>query len=444
MSKRIRRLHAFVVPALLAGTLHAADMSPTVLTAARDTLVAGKAAEAYKLLDGAESEFAGDVDADYLFGLAALEAGHPDRATLAFERVLALDPNHAAARLDMGRAYFALGDLDRAQREFDAVAALSPPPAAQATLRTYRQAIAERRQQHRTRLSGYIEAAYGRDSNVNQATNADTVFIPAFQGTFALSANGRERADNYWSAGGGIEASHRLDGNLSFFGGADLRTRNHREATTYDNTSGDLRLGVHWQTAADQVRLTAAHGGYRLDGENYRTTNGLATEWRRALTPEHQVGLFAQVAAVRYQHADLQGNDVDLALLGGNWAHLLDADSGSVIFATLFGGNEHAVNNRTDGDKSIAGWRTGGQRRLAGIEWSIALSAQRGRYDTANVLYQERRLDTQWDLALAANWKVGPDWSIRPAISATRNDSNLEIYDYRRHDIALTVRRDFR
>jgi hypothetical protein len=44
---------------------------------------------------------------DYLLGIAALDSGKPDRATIAFERVLAVNPNFAGARLDLAIYVFA-------------------------------------------------------------------------------------------------------------------------------------------------------------------------------------------------------------------------------------------------------------------------------------------------------------------------------------------------
>ena len=132
----------------------------------------GKGAEVYRTLLRFEAQHAGDAEFDYLLGIAALDAGQADKATLALERVVILKPAYLAARLDLALAYFALGDLDRARTEFEAVQRESPPPAAQATIERYLAAIAERRQTQGTRATGYLEAAMGRDTNVNAATRA--------------------------------------------------------------------------------------------------------------------------------------------------------------------------------------------------------------------------------------------------------------------------------
>ena len=104
-------------------------------------LKAGKAKEGYTLLAPHEYEMAGNVDYDYLLGIAALDSGKPDKASLALERVLAVNPNYIGARLDLARAYFALADYERAKTEFEAVQAQNPPPAAKTVIEQYLAAI---------------------------------------------------------------------------------------------------------------------------------------------------------------------------------------------------------------------------------------------------------------------------------------------------------------
>ena len=81
----------------------------------------GKLADAYKLLEPKEGDYSGELAFDYMLGIAALDSGKPDRATIAFERVLITDPNFSGARLDLARAYFAMGSDDLARNEFEIV-----------------------------------------------------------------------------------------------------------------------------------------------------------------------------------------------------------------------------------------------------------------------------------------------------------------------------------
>ena len=64
---------------------------------------------AYQLLEPLESARAGDIDYDYVFGVAAVESNNAARGAIALERVLAKDNNHKNARLGIDKAHSMLG-----------------------------------------------------------------------------------------------------------------------------------------------------------------------------------------------------------------------------------------------------------------------------------------------------------------------------------------------
>ncbi len=272
------------------------------LAAAERLLAEGKADEAWKLLSPHEFALAGREDFDYVLGVAALESGRADLATLILERVLAVNPNHAAARLDMGRAYYALGDFERARAEFDSVLRFEPPPFARATIERYLAAMDQRRAappRART-VTGYVEVFAGRDSNVNAATAQNSLYIPLFGVNFSLASSSTQTRDSFSGLGGGVEAVLPVATGLGLLAGADLRLRAHPKAGAYDYSSGDLRLGAQYAGERDLVRATVSRNDYRLDGAAYRRTPGIGLEWRRALDQRTQLSFFAQDSRIRY------------------------------------------------------------------------------------------------------------------------------------------------
>jgi tetratricopeptide (TPR) repeat protein len=143
-----------------------------------------------------EFDHSGNPNFDYWYGVAALESAHPDKATLALERALAVNPDYVAARLDLARSYFALGDMDRARVEFGVVLAQNPPTPAKLTIDRYLAEIDRRTQTKRTTLTGYLEGVLGRDTNVNNATSQKSrsrsavrrVFLPVWITASALTS----------------------------------------------------------------------------------------------------------------------------------------------------------------------------------------------------------------------------------------------------------------
>ena len=80
----------------------AAAADPATVERARAALAAGNAMQAYDELAPLQDRMSGQPEYDYLLGVAALDSGRNDEAIIAFERVLALIPNHAGAQMDIG------------------------------------------------------------------------------------------------------------------------------------------------------------------------------------------------------------------------------------------------------------------------------------------------------------------------------------------------------
>ena len=409
----------------------------------------GKAAEAYSLLEPFEFEQSGNIKFDYLLGIAALDSGKPDKATLAFERVLAADPNFVGARIDMGRAYFALGDFTRAKTEFETVLTQNPPPAARATIDKYMVAIEKQESAKKTKGTGYIEASVGHDSNVNYATSQSQIGVPALGNLiFTLNPTGVKSPDDYLGFALGGEVTHQVNPTLGLYAGADVRNRTNATQDRFDSTSLDARAGVALGEGANVVRLGVLAGKFELDGKNNRDTDGVNAEWRHLINPANQVSAFGQYARYRFDSAfdsttNMSVNNFDQSTYGGNWLHIFN-DGKGLVSASLFTGEDRAP-LRADGGKGFTGLRLGGQVQLnEKTELFAGLGAQFSKYHVENLAFIATRDDKQYDANLGINWHYDKLWTVRPQISYIRNNSNIVIYRFDRTDVSITIRRDFK
>lgn len=408
----------------------------------------GKAAQAYSLLEPFEFEQSGNVKFDYLLGIAALDSGKPDKATLAFERVLAVDPNFAGARIDMGRAYFQLGDFTRAKSEFETVLTQNPPPAAKAAIDNYLAAIEKQESDKKTKFTSYFEATVGHDTNVNFATSQSQIAVPYYNfAVFTLDSASVKAPDDYLAFAFGTEVNHRIKPGLGLYASADVRTRSNSTQDQFDSTNVDGRAGVALGEGADVVRFGVLAGRYALDGTTNRDTDGINAEWRHLLNPANQVSAFGQYARYRFEPT-ISVNDFDQSTYGLNWLHVAN-DGKALVSATLFTGDERAP-LRADGGKRFIGLRLGGQMQLnEKSELFAGLGAQFGNYELANAAFSTptdalTRDDKQYDANLGINWHYDKVWTVRPQISYLRNDSNIVIYKFDRTDVSITIRRDFK
>jgi tetratricopeptide (TPR) repeat protein len=408
----------------------------------------GKAAEAYALLEPFEFQESGNVQFDYLLGIAALDSGKPDKATLAFERVLATDPNFAGARLDMGRAYFQLGDFTRAKAEFETVLGQNPPPAARATISNYLAAIEKQESAKKTKATGYLEAGFGHDSNVNYATSESQIAVPALGNLiFTLNPTGVKAPSYYLGSAFGGEINHQANPTLGLYAGIDVRSRDNTSQRDFNSISTDGRAGVALGEGANVVRLGVLAGNYELNGRTNRDTSGLNAEWRHLLDPANQLSAFGQYARYRFE-SDISVDNFNQSTYGANWLHV-SRDGKGLVSASLFAGDESAP-LRADGGKRFDGLRLGGQLQLnERTELFAGMGAQFSRYEQANAAFSSpsaslTREDKQYDASLGINWHYDKLWTVRPQIAYMRNNSNIVIYQFDRTDVSVMFRRDFK
>ena len=414
---------------------------------------AGKAAEAYALLAPMEFDRAGDKRFDYLLGIAALDSGKPDKATIAFERVIAVDPNFAGARLDMARAYFQLGDLPRAKTEFDIVMKQNPPEAAKVTIQKYLDAMTAQEKALQTRITAYIEGTVGRDTNINSSTNQAQIPVPVFGNlVFTLGQSNVQMADDYTAVAMGGEITHMISPNTALYAGADLRQRGYTSESRFDTVDLLAHAGASYTSGADTFRAGVQGDQYTLATKTLYDTAGINGEWRHILDPSNQLSLFGQVTSFRFDPAAMRIQNFDQSIIGTGWMHVLP-DGKSALFGSLFVGyekslapvtTENPTGGRADGNKDMTGLRVGTQQML-NDKWDYfeSIGFQWARYDKANAAFLATRNDRQMDVTMGLNWHFDKLWTVRPQLTVSQNESNIAIYRYHRADISVAVRRDF-
>jgi outer membrane protein len=418
-----------------------------------DALIKNGSAEvAYNLLEPLEFIHAGEARFDYLIGIAALDSGKPDKATLAFERALAVNPDFSAARLDMARAYYQLGDMLRAKTEFTAVLKQNPSEAARLTIQKYLDAIAEEEGVKLTHVTGYVEGTIGHDSNVNYSTSQSQIFVDYFAAVYPLDSTSVKVSDNYYGIAAGVEVAHRLSTKWRLYAGADLRQRGNRTQKDFDSLSLDVRTGVILGANTDNIRLGISGGQYLLDNSKNSGTAGLNVEWSHAFNPSNQLRVFGRYAQYRYSDTLMEPNNFDQKVIGVGLRRVMSNGKSSLL-GSLYHGTENDVSTivtaatpdggRADGAKRFSGMRIGSQTTF-GEKTTVFINAgvQAGDYGKINSLFLRQRSDRLYDLVAGVNWQLGKLWKLRPQINYSKNASNIAIYEYDRTDVSITVHRD--
>jgi outer membrane protein len=422
----------------------APDITP-IMAAARDKLRQGQPQAAYEILMEHEFDGSGNVEFDYLLGVAAIDAGKPDKATLALERVLAVNPNYAGARIDMGRAYMLLGNTSQAREEFDAVLKLNPPDTARQQIEGFIAAIEQRSQSARTTWSGFFGITLGRDSNVNGGPKDSEQFIPLFGQSVLLDANSVEIPSNFLGLSGRIQVNRRANDNVKLYAGLEMDLQRNFQASQFDRFAADLRVGSIFTVANHELELSLVSGKTFVEQRNYRNLTGGAIQWRINVNEVNQFQSIVQFNRLSYPMRETSVFDTDQSVIGVSWLHAFGASRQVLGFAGIYRGKETDVNGNPSGTKDFYGVRAGGQWTIA-EKWAVfhTFGVAFSDYDGFDISQQKYREDLHIDWNLGLNYLLWNNWSVRPQINITRHDSNIGLYDFNRREISVTLRRDWR
>lgn len=201
-----------------------------------------RATEAYELGLGA-TDLIGDPLYDYYFGVACVDAGHAMLGALSLERFMLADPSNNLARLELGRAYFKLGDFVRARQEFKLVLATNPPSSVVATIGRFISAMENPRKSAKSAFGAYLEVAGGATSNANSGINGSTIDLPGF-GLVTLGETGIKQGSGLASFSGGSFASLPLTKKIRAVGSLSGFYRAYSNVPEYDFATFGGSLGI--------------------------------------------------------------------------------------------------------------------------------------------------------------------------------------------------------
>ncbi len=412
-----------------------------LLGRAREAIASRQAARVLPELKAQQTWYAGSPPFDYLLGMAALDAGEPGLAILAFERVLAQDPGHLPARAEIGRAYLAARETDEARRQFEAVARQPIPDDVRRVIDAYLTGIARAQADARPQFHGHLELAVGWDSNVNLGSHSNEWLLA---GGLAVipEAVSRPRSSAQSTVNAGFSWVVPISGRWQWIGGAQVWHRANPSAHTLDTSSLELNTGFGWRTDCHAVNMLVQHQHLRLDRQGFRDATGLMAQWRCDLSERAQIGAYVQGTDFRFPEQPVR--DAQRSQVGVTGAAVPGGARGPVWIGNAYVGEERPRQSLDQLRYRFHGAR--GAVNLAGpgsTRWSASLAWEERRYAGAEPLFDQVRRDRQLEAALTVEIPLDRQWSVLPQLSSLRNRSNLAPNDFRRHQAQLAVRARF-
>ncbi len=442
------KMRQLLVSALLTLAFISNAHADAVLDEARAHIEAGKPELAWKLLAPLNSERAGDVEFDYLLGVAALDTGRRTEAVFALERVLAVDPDHSQARAEIARAYFELFELERAKAEFDTVMQDEKLPAtARDTISKFLSAIEDVQSDSRTAVDGYVSLALGTDDNVNTGPKSSRVAVPIFGGAvFTLVDAAAPQESEYTLTRLRGNVKHRLSPKNELQAGIGVGLRDNfdddAEAFDYDTIDANVGLRYYFEELS-HFTISAQMQDFSLDGDDYRDAIGLLGQWRHRLDSSSEVSVYGKITEIEYDDQPLR--DADRQVLGGGYSRFFPGKYNPTVYIGLYLGSEEMQESGVDHlGYDLSGIRLGVQATYSPqVILYSSLNIEQREYEDDDPLFLETRDDDGYALTLGLRYRFTRDFYMAGEIFYAENDSNIEINENDKTTFAITARYDF-
>ncbi|MDR0780098.1 MAG: tetratricopeptide repeat protein [Pseudomonadales bacterium] len=400
--------------------------------------------EAYALAQTMLAEWEGEPLFDYLYGSAALESGHANAAIFAFERLVQDYPGEPSLKLDLARAQFAQRNLAAARELFEEVRATQPEPNVQRNIRAFLDAIADREDATHSRLIWFVSALFGHDSNINSATQLDTIGTPL--GEVTLQPNTQAIADSFADLTGGVAYFKPLNKLAAFNFNASYQR--HDKLTSNDFDLDVFAANASYTRTYGNLRLS---GGGRVQKANlasnpFQNSASLLVSAERSANGEGWTPLLTLAyTGVRYGTtavANANLRDVNQWLLSG----VLGKHQGRFNHnVSLFYGTETArYAQGNDNAQTFYGlaWIEQFQWRPSHTPY-LRVSLQHSQNQAPTPLFGITRKADLVATALGWLWRSSDQLDLTAELNYLNNDANLDLFAYERLKVQAGLRYQF-
>jgi len=424
-----------------------ASAEQSVLSTAQDILRSGQPNKALNLLLPLEGERAGDVEYDYLLGIALLDSGYPSDAIFALQRVLAIKPKFAGARMDLARAYFALDDMNEAAAEFKILKTQQPPKNVKATIDVYLNTIENKKLERRRGWDGFYLLGFGSDNNANNgrdATDISSGDINIEGGLVANNSESQETKSSIMQLGTGITYKMPVDYYSGYFFSGNISQRTYPDAEFINSLTYAFGAGYKKQLQSkNTLIINSQYYSTNTDGEFNNRGLMLSSVYEMLVSGQDKISLFAKLGSISYVE-EFSPQDVTQTAVGVNWLHVLGGSRASTFNASFSFANDAAKEDDRYGRNYYGLSASYSTRLMPEVSMNVSLSFMQSDYDEIFLSALEERSDTLSNISIGINWKPKKNWTINSVLRQAKNSSNEQaLFEYDKLELMIVGKSDF-
>jgi len=373
-----------------------------------------------------------DMRSEARFRLAMMLADREHRyreAAVELRHILDEKPGAARVRLELARIDALLGHISEAGRELRAVEAGGLPPEVEQTVRFYAQALDARRP-----VGGSVELLLAPDTNINRATNSNT--LGTVIGDFTLNRDAQAHSGIGAATRGQAYARLGLSDKISLLARLSGSANLYR-SSRFDDVVLAPQIGPEFGAGPDKVTLGVGPAWRWYGTHIYTTSLAASANWQHIVGRRGQLRIDAAVAHVRNHFDDLETGDAFSLSVAVDRA-----------FSARFGGGLQIFASRQDARN--AGYATTGGgiggylfREIGKTTVAANLTYSHMEADRRLALFPARRIDNGYSAMVSGIFRQVRIGAISPVIRLRyeRTISPVQLYDYRRFagEIGITT-----
>lgn len=435
-------------PSVSAQSLAANDRA--LLEQAQQQLANGNAAQALTLLQQSEGQLAGHPEFDFLLGQSALHADEPSLAAFAFERCLAINPQHELCRLGILHAHVQLNETHSARTEIRQLRQSARTSEVQATIAHYLDLLSQAETDSLTpQLSSYIQVGVGYDTNINSATDLSEIALPGLDdATYLLPKEHQRQKSGFATARYHVRYVRPLDQKWSLTAQGTISARGNFDTGRYNHLVSTLQLGIDRSVNQHQFSTKIQLQNYRLRNRNFRNSGSILTQYAYSFNNTTELSVFGQATKINYsgnRYAPNNSRRNAKRFVGGLTLLKGLANERAVGYLTAYGGTHQKTKHMGPKNQNhrLAGVRIGGTYLVTPrfmIQAGVSIERRHFRHEHSS--FGTRRKDTFYDVNLGAAYAINRKLSLRPQYQYYTNRSNIPLSRYKRHIFMLNLRYD--
>ena len=424
-----------------------AHADPSVLRTANELIRTGQPGQAVQMLHPLSTAEKDNAEYHYLLGIAHLDSGNLPEAISTLKRSLAINPNLLQAKAELGRAYVLNGEAINAYTTFQEVRDGNPLPEVLAGMERFIGQIARNANQQKP-FSGSLSVSLGYDTNVNSGTSATDIILPLFGGVPAtLGASANPQKDSFMMLSGNVAANHAVSEALTLTGQAGFNVKYNQDGILrgYDNEQFNLELGGRYTQGAEQFSGAVVYEKFDYGRETLRDETGVDLEWRHLTGGPLELGL--NYRHTRLDYPDSPGLDArrDLLTLSALPAFFGHRLQNAPALGSVYLGRERTDDSAADNlSYTFWGLRAAYLHRLTPATTFFASGGYEARkYGADDPIFLTTRKDQRVDISLGALHELRRNLALIPSVQWMHNDSNIEVYAFKRTLYSMTLRMMF-